>query len=89
MANEISCIHLFIYRLFREKSNGRIYLDYHSIREILRRRFHKIPKQLHYVVLKEMEEMNLIKKIGNTRCIKYQLVGKDADRVINSYLSIC
>jgi len=79
----IPCIYLFIYKVFKSKSNGRIFIRYEDVREILRRRLHKIPRNLHYEVLKEMEEYNLIKRLGNTKNIKYELVGKDIDKLIN------
>lgn len=64
-------------------------IEYHRVREILNRRFgkHEIPKKLHYVFLKEMEEFGLIKKIGNTSSLRFQLVAGNIDNSINQYLS--
>jgi hypothetical protein len=79
------CIHLEIYKMFKEKAQGRNYLDYSTIREILRRRFHEIRRPLHYVFLKEMEEIGLIKRNGNTKNIRYELTGKDIYKLLNKY----
>ena len=81
--DKIPCIYLIIYRIFKIEANGRIYLDYSCIREILRRRLHKFPKPIHYEVLKDMEELGLIKRLGNTKNIKYELTGKNIDKLIN------
>jgi len=85
--DNIPCIYLFIYKIFKLKSNGRIFIRYEDVREILRRRLHKIPHCLHYEFLKEMENHNLIKRIGshNGKNIKFELVGGDIDRYLNQF----
>jgi hypothetical protein len=84
----ISCIHLIIYRCFKQEVNGRIYINYDCVREILRRRLHKFPRAIHYKVLKEMEELKLIKRNGNSRSIIYELTGGDKDKAINQYMDV-
>jgi len=86
--DKISCIHLIIYKCFKQQAEGKIYLNYDSIREILRRRLHKFPRAIHYVFLKEMEEYHLIKRNGNSRNIVYELTGGDKDKLINQYVDI-
>jgi len=81
-------MHLLIYRLFKIKANGRIYINYNCVREILRRRFHKIPHQLYPVFLKEMEKLKLVKRHGNSRCITYEFIGGDKDKSINQYMDL-
>jgi len=83
----IPCEHLFIYKEFKKKSSNGIYISFHSVREILRRRKHKIPRQLHYIFLEEMEYYQLIKRIGscNGKNIKYELIGKDIDNLLNQF----
>ena len=81
----IPCVYLFIYRIFKTKSNGRIFISHAAIREVLRRRLHKIPRILHYEVLKEMEKYNLIKRVGHTKNIQYELLGKDIDKLLNQF----
>lgn len=87
MKDDIPCIHLFIYRMFKEKVNGRIYIPFHLVREIMRRRLHKIPRVLHYEILKEMENYNLIRRIGsdNGKNIIFELTGKDKEKILNQY----
>jgi hypothetical protein len=85
---EISCIHLIIYRCFKQQSEGRIYINYNCVREILRRRLHKFPKAIHYKVLKEMEDYGLIKRNGNSRNIIYELTGGNKDNEINQYTDL-
>ena len=81
----IPCVYLFIYRIFKLKSNGKIFINHAVIREVLRRRLHKIPRSLHYEVLKEMEDYGLIKRIGHTKNIQYELLGKDIDKLLNQF----
>jgi hypothetical protein len=90
MQANISCIHLFIYKVFKEKAEGRLFIPFHSVREVLRRRLHKIPRPLHYTFLKEMEGYNLIKRAGslNGKNIHYELTGGDADKKLNTDLSL-
>ena len=83
--NKIPCIYLFIYKIFKSKAEGKIFISYETIREVLRRRLHKIPRCLHYEVLKEMEKYNLIKRVGHTKNIQYELLGKDIDRLLNQF----
>ncbi len=71
----------------KERAEGRIFISYAVVREILRRRFFHIPKPINQVVLKEMQEHKLIKRIGNTRDIKYELTGGDIDKLLNQYIS--
>ena len=83
--DKISCIHLTIYKCFKQQAEGRIWINYDCVREILRRRLHKFPKPLHFVFLKEMEELKLIKRNGNSRSIVYELTGGDKDKLLNQY----
>lgn len=82
---KIPCLYLFIYKIFRIKSNGKIFVSHATIREVLRRRLHKIPRVLHYEVLKEMEGYKLIKRIGNTKNLKYELLSKNKDKLLNRF----
>lgn len=51
--------------------------------EIMRRRLHKFPKRMHYEIIKELEELKLIKKLGMTNNIQYEILGKDIDKLLN------
>lgn len=83
--DKIPCVYLFIYKVFKDKADGKIYVNFNCIREIMRRRLHKIPRKLHYEILKEMEELKLIKRFGskNGKNIKYELTGKGVEKKLN------
>jgi len=72
----------------RKKANNKPFVTHRCLIEILRRRFYRIPRRLHYQVIKEMEELKLIKKVGVTNKIRYELTAKDIDKLLNQYLSI-
>jgi hypothetical protein len=82
---KIPCVYLFIYKIFKQKANGNIWISYSCVKEILHRKFYVLPRQLHYVFLKEMEEFKLIKKHGNTKEIKYELLSGNFDKLLNQY----
>ena len=75
---------LFLYKLFKQKSRGK-FITFHSVREIMRRRLHKIPRILHYEFLKDMEAHKLIKRNGsiNGKNIHFELIGGDVDKQLN------
>ena len=81
------CEHLFIYREFKKKASNRIFISFHCVRELLRRRKHKIPRVLHFAFLQEMEHLNLIKRIGSTngKNIRFELTGGDIDKYLNQF----
>jgi len=64
------------------------FISHDSVRCILRRRLPKFPRTLHYVAIKELEQLKLIKKIGNTISLKYELIGRDADKLLNQHISV-
>jgi predicted transcriptional regulator len=83
-----SCLHLLIYKHFKQKASGRMFINYSCAIEIMRRRFREIPRALHYETLHEMEELGLIRRTGNTNSIKFELIGKNRDNKINKYLGV-
>lgn len=78
-----SVLHLFIYRKIKEKSQGHRFITHASFLEVLRRGLHKVPRRLHYVIIDEMEERNLIRKLDRQ---KYELIGGEADKSLNKYI---
>lgn len=58
------------------------------LRGVLKRRFHLIPHCLYIDIIREMEELRLIKRYGNTKNIKYELTGGDVDKELNLSLPI-
>ena len=79
--------YLILYQLFKKKVGNRIFIDYHCVREIMRRRLHKFPKVWHYEFLKEMEKHELIKRIGSTngKNIKFELIGGNIEIILNQF----
>jgi hypothetical protein len=77
-----------LYKFFKQKANGRNYLPYNCIRDILHRNLHSFPRVLQYTYLKEMEFHKLIKRNGNSREIIYELIGGDIDNIIRNDLDI-
>ena len=78
--------YLFLYKLFKQKTNG-YFISFHCVREIMNRRLHKIPRVLHYEFLKEMEHHQLIRRVGslNGKNIQFELIGKDLDKRLNHF----
>jgi UDP-N-acetylglucosamine pyrophosphorylase len=69
----------------REKAGDNIWLDYPSVKEILKRNFHNLPNVYYYITLKDMEELGLIRKVGNNPRIRYELIAKDIDKLLHDY----
>jgi hypothetical protein len=80
--------HLIIYKVLKAEAKGKVYLSYDIVREILHRRFFALPKWSHHNFLKEMEDLGLIKRNGNTKSIFYELTGGDKDKLINQFVDI-
>ena len=81
--------YLFLYKLFKQKNEGRYYIEFNQVRETLNRRLHKIPRVLHYEFLKEMERFPkpLIRRVGSTngKHIGFELIGGDIDKHLNQF----
>ena len=82
---KIYVLYLYLYRAIKEKSKGRPFISHRNIMEIFKRRLYRFPHPLHYLVIKEMQELKLIKKVGRTNNITYELIGKDIDKQLNKY----
>jgi len=78
-------LYLFIYKKIKEKADRRPCVTHSCVREVIRRKCYFIPNHLHIIILKEMEEMRLIRKFGTTNNIKYELVEKRVDKLINRH----
>ncbi len=76
-------IYLFLYKLLKESANGSSEISHRNLIEIFTRRFNKVPKVIHYEIIKELEELKLIKKAGVTNKIRYELIGTGADKLLN------
>ena len=80
---EYPVVYLFLYKLLKENANGRIQISHRNLLEIFARRFNKVPRVIHYEIIKELQELNLIKKIGTTNKLHYELIGKDIDNLLD------
>jgi len=79
---EYPVIYLFLYKLLKERANGHLEISYRNLTEIFTRRFNKLPKVVHYEIIKELEELKLIRKIGATNNIRYELIGRGVDKLL-------
>ena len=88
MVQSLECpvIYLYLYKLIKEKAHRgthfNMYINHQCLLEILHRRFNKLPRVIIYEIIKELEELNLIKKIGATNSLKYEIIGKDKDKLL-------
>jgi len=88
MVQSLECpvIYLFLYKIIKEKAhrgtNFNRYISHSCLLEILHRRFNKLPNVIVYEIIKELEKLNLIKKIGATNSLRYEIVGKDKDKLL-------
>ncbi|MFW6130034.1 MAG: hypothetical protein ACOC56_02545 [Atribacterota bacterium] len=78
---KIPCVDLFIYRCMKEKSVRGIFINYSEVKKVMF--YCRIPKKIHHIILREMEELKLIKRMGNTRNIYYKLLKRDADKLLD------
>lgn len=82
---EVPILYLFLYTSIKKKATREMYISHVDIMEIIRRRLLRFPKYVHYLVLKEMEELELIKKLGNTSSLSYELIGKRIEHLLKHY----
>jgi len=78
-------LYLFLYKIILEHSCGRSYITYASVKEILKRRLYKIPNHIRYLVLKELEQMNLLRCVGKKNNLKYEILNREIDKILNKY----
>ena len=83
---EYPVIYLFLYKLIKEKAHRgaefRFYITHNCLFELMQRRFNKLPRVIHYQIIKELEELKLIKKTGATNSIRYEVIGKDKEKLL-------
>jgi hypothetical protein len=83
---KVPSLYLFIYQALKSMSSNKFFISYAEAKEVLNRRLYKIPKKLHIVVLKEMEEYKLIKKFGeNVKCLRYKFLAQEVEKFINNH----
>jgi len=88
MVQSLDCpiIYIFLYKLIKEKAhrgaNFNMFISHNCLLELLHRRFSKLPRVIIYEVIKELEKLNLIKRVGTTTNLKYEIIGKDKDKLL-------
>lgn len=84
--HKIPITHLFLYGLIKKQATRGIYITHKDAMEIIDRRLtRRFPSYVHKIILKELEELKLIKKIGNTSSLHYEITGKEADKLLKNY----
>lgn len=69
----------------KEETENPLYVSYNIVKNIFNKRMYHIPKPYHHIILKEMEEIGLIKKVENKPNLRYELVGKDVHKLLFKY----
>lgn len=75
-------LHLYIYHLIRKKASGSTFITYGEIISVFRRRLHTFDSRTYYLIIQELEELKLLKQVKR---FHYELVGGDADKILNNY----
>lgn len=78
-------LYLLFYRFLKEKARNNVFIPYSLAKQALAMKIYNIPRKYFYLILKDMEELKLLKKIGNRKNVKYEFIGKDADKLLNKY----
>ena len=77
-------IYLHLYSKIKEHASSNGEVLHSRVLEVLRRNLMHIPRRLHYPIIKELEELNLLHKINKQ---KYKLIGGAKVRIIDKYLT--
>lgn len=78
-------LYLLFYRFLKEKARNNVFIPYSLAKKALAMKIYNIPRKYFYLILKDMEELKLLKKIGNRKNMKYEFIGKDVDKLLNKY----
>jgi len=76
---DIPYVYIYIYHKLRQKFPANTYMKPKEFLEIIKR-VCRVPKTLHYPILGQMEECNLIKRINHQ---KYKLLSSDCEKMLN------
>lgn len=85
---KIPCMYLFMYKVLKESSAHKFYISYAQTKEIINRRFGRIPNKYHLKFLKEMEEYKLLKKDGPIKNSRYEFIGNIIEKQLSNSSSI-
>lgn len=78
--NNPPIIYLFLYKVIKQKANGRIIVAHNEVIEILKRRIWKISHKYYFPIIKEMCQFRLLKRINKR---KYEIIGGNIDNLLN------
>jgi len=78
-------LYLLFYRFLKEKARNNVFIPYSLAKQALAMKIYNIPRKYFYLILKDMEELKLLKRIGNRKNMKYEFIGKDAYTLLNKY----
>ncbi len=75
-------IYAFIYSKIKERNRGGI-IRTHDLKSIILLAYKLVPKCFCYDVIKDMEDMNLIKRINH---MKYQILKNNCERRLKKFI---
>ncbi len=78
----IPSLYVLFYKLLKEKARNNIFIHYALAKETLAMKIYNIPRKYYYLILKEMEELGLLLKIGSGKKFRYEFVGKDIENLL-------
>jgi len=73
---------LWIYQKIKKRANGRVFVPYATILEIIKRSIPWTPRVLYYPIIKDLERYNLLRRVDKK---KYEIIGGNADLSLNKY----
>ena len=76
---EIPYVYIYVYHKLRQRFPINSYMKPKEFLEILKR-ICRVPKTLHYPILFQMEECNLLKRINHQ---KYKLLKSDCEKILD------
>lgn len=89
--DQVPCLYLFLYSKLREKSkiNHGLFIQYKYVVEIFGRNLHQVPRIFYSIILKEMEDLKLLRRVGGKSGgragYRYEFLRKDIDKLLNQY----
>lgn len=81
----IPVFHLFICRLMQERAHNHPFISHDNVKEIFSRRLYFLPVKYRVLLLREMEELKLLKKVGGKNNLRYEFLVKNAESLLRQY----
>lgn len=76
------CFYLLIYRKIKERANGKRVVPHFEVLKIVGQTAPHVPKRFRYIIIHEMEEYSMIKKLNKH---KIQITGGNIDAKLEKY----